>query len=431
VTSGLKCVKLFLTNLHELIAFNTQMAGSSILRSDDPRRSDDLRTENRRRVLGCLRASGPCSPAKVANDTGLSPASISSLTKQLVEQGIAIRNRQKADNGSRGRPQSLIELNATAGDIVTLNLAIDLIQVQRINYAGALLHDELLATDTRSLDKRQFVDIVCQQIKQVINLNIGHPVQQIGIAFQGLVDNPGGNLSWSPIIRHTDVDLGDVLQNIFKLPVSVKNDCQLISQALSISASETLGQSFATVAFFHGVGLGLYIDGKPFTGVSTSALELGHLRFERDGALCRCGRKGCIEAYAADYGIQRLANGTSIHEPPVGRVGSDEMQTLSHAGIANDQPAVQAFAIAGAAIGEGLLTLFTLLDPMPVALVGRSIEGLDLMRKGINSVFREQKHTAVCIDDLLHCFEEAEPLLLMGLASNTLAHVDAQFSYPK
>lgn len=399
------------------------MNGSSIVRSDD------LRNENRRRVLECLRSNGSCSPAQLADDTGLSAASISSLTSQMVDQGIVDSTRQTSVNMGRGRPQSLIELNALAGDIVTLNLAIDLIQVRRINYAGALLHDISLEIDSRSMKKSELLDVVCKNIKQVINLDIGNTVKSIGVAFQGVIENLTGTLTWSPIIHDENVHLGQVLQSTFKLPVSVNNDCRLISEALSHSSHNTLGNSFATVLFSDGVGLGLYIDGKPFSGIQTSALELGHLRFERNGALCRCGRKGCIEAYAADYGIERLANGLSIHEDPSGRVDAVQIKHLCDAGSAGDIPALQAFAVAGAAVGDGLFTIFTLLDPMPVALVGRSVDGFELMRKGINSAFNDNNKGSVPIDDLLHCFESAEPLLQGGLTINTLAMVDTQFAY--
>ncbi|MFK7857719.1 MAG: ROK family protein [Granulosicoccus sp.] len=399
------------------------MPSSSIVRSDD------LRDGNRRRVLGTLRANGPCSPAQLAEHTRLSAASISSLTSQLAEQNVVTSSRQKSDNVSRGRPQSQIKLNASAGDIVTLNLAIDLVQVQRINYAGVALHNTALHTPLGSMSESTLVEFICKAVKKVMALDIGHPVQRIGVAFQGVTENATGALSWSPIIKHHNLKLGHILQSTFDIPVSVNNDCRLISEALSNSSADILGHSFATLLFSYGVGLGLYIEGKPFSGIRTSGLELGHLRFERNGSLCRCGRHGCIEAYAADYGILRLASGESIHETPAGRVEAAQIQELCKAGLAGNNPAEQAFAIAGAAIGDGLSTLFTLLDPMPVALVGRSVEGFELMRKGVKSVFAENNQGDVNIDDLLHCFDDAQPLLEDGLTSNTLSLLDTQFAY--
>lgn len=394
-------------------------------------RSDDLRNENRRRVLDALRASGPCSAAQLSDDTGLSAASISSLTSQLADQGIVTSGRLKSDNvsNSRGRPRSVIALDATAGDIVVVKLTIDNVSVHRVNYAGELLHSETLNIDTRLLSENELLDVSCNAVRRFIAMDESRNVARIGVAFQGVTENVSGVLAWSPIIAHANVNLGAVLQEAFQLPVTLNNDCRLIAEALSLNSAGLLGKSFATMLFSHGVGLGLYIDGKPFSGIRTSALELGHLCFERDGALCRCGKRGCIEAYAADYGIHRLATGQPIHDAPPGRLEEASINNLCKAGQAGDEPAKQAFVIAGAAVGEGLNTLFTLFDAMPVALVGRSQQVFELMRTGVHSVFRERAYMGTAIDDLLHCFDDADPLLQAGLIHNTLSSLDRQFAY--
>ena len=393
-------------------------------------RSDDLRYENRQRVLDTLRSTGASSPAKLAEATGLSAASISSLSAQMADQGLVISSRPKLKSaGSRGRPQSLIDLDPSAGDVITLSLTIDLLSLQRINYAGELLHSHTIDIDSRRISEAQLLDTCQQATQSMMDFNTGNSVHSIGVAFQGVTENSTGILSWSPVIKHRNVKLGDMLQNKFKLPVSVNNDCRLIAEALHQSSQHIVGDSFATVLFSDGVGLGLYIDGKPFVGINSSALELGHLRFERKGALCRCTRQGCIEAYASDYGIVRLAEGQSIEDEPFGRVSKQRMNTLSDAAMAGDTPATQAFAVAGAALGEGLSTLFTLLDPMPVVLVGRSNVGVELMQAGISSAFRNQPDTMVDIDRLLHCFEDDEHLLQSGLTLNTLTMLDHQFAH--
>lgn len=397
-------------------------------------RSDDLRGENRRRVLDALRTYGSCSPAQLCEATGLSSASISSLTSQMADQSIVCSARTRSSNGeaNRGRPKSMITLDATAGDIVALMLTIDTITVQRVNYAGEVIHSDVTTIDSRSLPEDKLLQIICKAVDSSINnesdIEANNRVRHIGVAFQGVTENDSGVLAWSPIINHTNISLGTVLQNRFQRPVTLNNDCRLIAEALSRSSSKQLGSSFAALLFSQGVGLGLTIDGKPFSGMRTSALELGHLCFERNGALCRCGKRGCIEAYAADYGIQRLATGQSIHDDPSGRVAAQSMVSLYDAAKAGDTAAIQAFAIAGAALGEGLVTLFTLFDPMPVALVGRKQHTFELMRSGLHSAFRNYPIQGKGIDELLHCFDDAEPLLAAGLVHNTLSTLDRHFA---
>lgn len=393
-------------------------------------RSDDLRYENRRRLLNALRMQGPSSPASLAHATALSTASISALSSQLADAGVIKSTRQKnmGSRAVRGRPQTLISLKGSAGDIVTVNLAIDLIRARRIDYAGKVISTETIVLSTRDMSEETLLDFIVGTIRKLIELDSDKAICCIGVGFQGVTENHSGTLIWSPIIKQQHVQLGALLKDEFQLPVSVNNDCRLISEAISYSHQELLGESFATVLFSDGVGLGLFLDGAPFSGIHSSALEMGHLRFERDGALCRCGKRGCIEAYAADYGIIRLASGESIHDEPIGRIDAMQMSELCELAAENDA-VKQAFAIAGAAIGEGLATLFTLFDPMPVVAVGRSRQGVDLMQAGINSVFSDQSGNKPGMVEILHCFDDAEPLLESGLTLNTLARADRQIAY--
>lgn len=422
MTSCENCVKFFFSQSNNFP--HDLSTPSSIVRSDD------LRHENRHRVLKCLRASGrPFSQTLLASESGLSTASISSLLSELVEQGIVTSRRQKNASVARGRPQSRIELNAMAGDIITVNMAFDLISVARMNYTSTTLHSAEHRTSTRALSETDLLTLAEQLIAKMIASPSDSEVRRIGVVFQGVAENASGVLTWSPMLNLEHVNLGAHLQNTFQLPVSVDNDCKLCATALSESFHETLGDSFATIVFSDGVGLGIYIDGEPFSGIRTSALELGHLCFERNGSLCRCGRKGCVEAYAADYGIARLIKGDSIHDDPCGRVDASEMDEFCSLAKAGEEPAIQAFAIAGAAIGEALEMLFTLFDPMPVAIVGRDTEAFKLMQPQIIAVFNNEHARHIPISHLLHCFDRAQPLVYAGLVSNTLTLLDQQFAY--
>lgn len=394
-------------------------------------RSDDLRSQNRLRVLSTLRNHGPCTPARISELTGLSAASISTLSSQMNDQGILQSDKRPANGTStgRGRPQSQLSLNPEAGDCAILNLTIDSISAQRVNYAGIVCQSYEQQLKTRDLSVDQIMSTSIDAIEQVCRGGTEKRLLYIGVAFQGMTENNTGNLLWSPIIQHQNVPLGATLEDHFSVNVSVNNDCGLISQALSREHNSELGDSFATLFFSHGVGLGLYLDGKPFAGIRSSALELGHLCFQPKGALCRCGKRGCIEAYAADYGIERMAKGIPIEDEPKGRVSTPTMDALINDAYAGNRAAVQAFTIAGAAVGEGLANLFTLLDPMPVALIGHSKKGLELMRDGINRILSQQLRSDVPADHLLHCFDEVDPLLESGLIHNSLSCLDKQFSH--
>ncbi|MBX2882258.1 MAG: ROK family protein [Granulosicoccus sp.] len=396
--------------------------------NNDIKKSDDLRSENRVRVLKTLRRQGPCSPSKLNRLTGLSAASISTLTSQMIAQEILISEKQRLSvPASRGRPRSQIKFNAGFGFVIVLSLTIDLVRARRVDYAGNVCKSYELDLQTRKLNRTDLLSSVSNAVQMVMPVQ-ADSVRHIGVCFQGITEHTTGKLCWSPILSEQNIPLGKHLHDMFQRPVSVNNDCYLIAEALSDRLFDAGHKSFATVLFSYGVGLSLHIDNRPFCGTKTSALEFGHWRFERDGALCRCGKLGCIEAYAADYGIERLATGSFIHDPPAGRVETTVTQQRAAEAHTGNRAAIEAFAVAGAAIGEGLANLFHLLDPIPVALVGRDEECFALMQGSMHSVLKKELRTDIDTESLFHFFADAEPLLEKGLIKHSLASVDAELA---
>lgn len=384
-------------------------------------------------MLKTLRSEGPCSPVSLSSLTDLSTASISILGSHMVEQSILLSEKSSSPGRStpRGRPQSQLVLNPKVGHIVTLTIRIDLLRVQRIDYAGNVCATWDKELSTRDTSRSQLLRAIHRAITRVCPPEYLTSLHHIGVAFQGVVEHTNGNLVWSPIIADRDVPLGAYLKKKFGVSVSVNNDNHLVSQALSQQHTDALGDTFAGIIFSYGVGLGLHLDGKPFAGSRSSALEFGHLGFEVNGALCRCGNRGCIEAYAANYGIARMAQKGSINDVPIGRFTKAELQRLSIKAVAGDRAALKAFTIAGEAIGEGLAILFTLLDTMRVAMIGRTLQEFDLMRDGIESGFHRRMYRDSSILELLHCFEDEKPLLDYGLTQSSLLEVDKQLaSFP-
>src|SRR5690606_10640563 len=116
---------------------------------------------------------------------------------------------------------------------------------------------------------------------------------------------------------------------VFDVPVAVANDCKLIARALHASEPDYFGDSFAAVLLSHGIGMGLFVNGNLVGGIGSSATEFGHMTFQPGGARCRCGRRGCIEAYAGDYGIWRAAHGFDPQSQPVEDLDAATMRELA------------------------------------------------------------------------------------------------------
>jgi len=390
-------------------------------------RSNDLRAENRHRILQTLRQRGPISRAEIGKLTGLSQAALSAQFGSMIEQGIATSENSAAQVQKRGRPKTTVALNPDAALVVTVALTIDQLRFCVVNYAGETLAQSSQLVQTRSFDAKQLFKAITQGVNEAISPYDIEKLTAISIGFQGVTDTDSGELLWSPILSIDRVPIGAMLKKRFGVPVSVTNDCGLIAKSLHIREQKTLGDSFAAVLFSHGIGLGLYISGKPFSGAHSSALELGHVQFEKNGALCRCGKHGCIEAYAANYGIVRTALKLPASSIPRNQVIAESFDQLSTTASKNKQHN-KAFEMAGKAVGFGLATVFTLLDPLPVALVGHKDEAVTLMKATIENELNAHLRGANQSVPALHSYHDDTALLLDGLVIDSMAIVDRVFA---
>ena len=392
-------------------------------------RSVDLRSENRYRLLAGLRRHGACTRAALGKLTGLSAAAVSTLTTGLADEAIVLTSSRAAGLPQRrGRPEGEICLAADAALVATVSLTIDLLRISLVRYDGTRLDVCETPLDTRRSSAKSLLTLVIDRIDALLPRDQADRLMQISIGFQGMTEHVEGTLRWSPILRARNVPVRTVLGRHFQVPVNVYDDCRLIAMALHHQQRGELGSNFVTLLFSHGIGMGLYIDGKPFSGVQTSGMEVGHLNHQRNGALCRCGLLGCIEAYAADYGILRRASGQAVSVEPIGRVDRQQFRTLIAEARRGKTRPMQAFAEAGAAIGEGLGTVFRLLDPMPVAMVGHVTAGFELMRESLQGTLEQALDDSYPLEHRVHCFDDEAPLMEAGLALDALASVDRRLA---
>ena len=398
-------------------------------------RSDDLRRENQRRILAALRAESPQSRTGLTAATKLSASTVTAITSALFEGGYLVEAAKPKDlahetiiapNGRRGRPQVALALNPAAATIGALTLTLNRISAAVVDYSGTLVVEEVEAINTQTLPRDDFGRKLGDLLQKAITKagSACGPLLNIALTVQGVSDANGTLMHWSPITPHRDLEVGEYLSGAFNVPVTIANDANMIAAALRWNEPERYGDSFAAILLSHGIGMGLVLKGKPFTGIWSSAAEFGHMCHIPNGALCRCGRRGCIEAYAGDYGIWRRASGGAPDTMPSAAIDHQVMAEIARKAKEGDASAITAHREAAEALGHGLRSLFALLDPFPVAFVGSGALVFNLMEPTIRTSLGRKGIGLSYADAEFHCYQDDWELTRKGTIVTALTALD-------
>lgn len=391
-------------------------------------RHDDLRRRNRALVIGAVRRGGQPSRTDIAGSSGLSHSTISAISSDLIAEGVLVETKgSDTPTVRRGRPQVALTLNPDAATVVTLVLSLNSLTASLIDYAGRVVIERNIRLSTLSMPRDDLIASVTEAARATVSAASGDASPaRLTLAIQGITDFGATTLLWSPITPHTDIPFGAILGDSLGIPVTVENDCNMIARALRWRAPHRYKDDFFAVLLSNGIGMGLMLRGQLFTGTHSSGGEFGHMIHVPDGALCRCGRRGCIEAYAGNYAVWRTATGGDPHDTPVADIGDLEMQALANAARRSDGPERAAFRAAGEAIGFGLGSLFALFDPAPVAIVGHGALAFDIIEPAIHQAIARTAGGQHAAAISFETEPNEKPLIRDGAAMTALNVLDGE-----
>lgn len=386
-----------------------------------------VRRQNRSLVLESLRRSGPLASIELGEVTNLSPATISAITNDMLNERLIEADREETDKHrqtQRGRPKVKLKLCADAALVLGIEVTHNALRFLCADYMGVVHIRATVSTESARLSAVAFTKLLIDNVKAFLRTHDISPkrVSVACITCQGSVDARTGELIWSPAFHAKNIQIAAPLTEEFNFRVIVANDTNAIAHALNTERSDKRG-SFAALYLSSGIGLGLFVNGRLLEGSHGSASEFGHMLWKADGALCRCGRRGCIEAYASDFGIYRSANPelADTHPSEITPTAKD-MADLVKRAETGDVLARQAFEIAGQALGAGLTNLIMLVNPQEVLLTGPGRSYFHLMEPGMRSVLNHVSDRGVT--DKIDILADERNLAEIGLLSMAYTCLD-------
>ena len=140
-------------------------------------------------------------------------------------------------------------------------------------------------------------------------------IKAVGLGLPGLVDNKTGYVIQTPNMPFDNTPIREMFQAEWDVPVYLGNDanCAAIGEYWAGAAKDC--DPAVVVTLGTGIGGGLVVGGKLYTGFAQSGLEVGHMIIRPNGVLCGCGNRGCWEQYGSATALIRIAQEAMERDP--------------------------------------------------------------------------------------------------------------------
>ena len=333
---------------------------------------DQAGADLRQQMVEAVRAAGRIARVDLARRLDVSPATITALVGDLIARGLIVEEDRPVRVGQRGRPPTALRLVPGAGHVIGLKLAEYRHSAVLMDFAGATVAEVAIDRDAPARDAETLIVEIEGMIARLLDeagLNRAD-ILNVGAGLPGFIEHHTGTAAWTPLLPAGRHQLAAVLTDRLGLPVRIDNDANLLTLAELWFGRGRRVSDFAVVTMEQGIGMGLALNHRLYRGVNAIGMELGHTKVQLDGALCRCGQRGCLEAYISDYALVREAStalDVSVRQSQSAQVILDALHDQAKAG---HEAARTIFRRAGRYMALGLANVVNLFDPELIVVSG-------------------------------------------------------------
>lgn len=349
----------------------------------DPRA---MREANRRLVLNCIRQQGPLARVTIARRTGLSRTTVSSLVDALLHEGLVREGEPQSAPPSGGRRPILVHFNEAAGYVLGVDLGRTHYTVIAADLAAHELARESGPCNT-DCGPEATLGLLVDALRAFVAAHqiAWDRVVGIGLGIPGPLDRLRRTLVSPPRMPGWHgVEIDRLLSRELHVPIYIGNDANMGALGESRFGAGRDVEVLTYVKVGTGIGCGLVVAGRVYTGSRGVAGELGHVTLDEDGPLCECGNRGCLETLAGGPAIVAEA---LDHRPgaeglrDAGNVGATagasrpandvvDISDVVQAAQAGDIASRAAIERAGERLGIALAGVVNLVNPSLILLDG-------------------------------------------------------------
>jgi glucokinase-like ROK family protein len=332
-----------------------------------------LRQSNRQTLLTLLYFNEPITRLDLSQLSGLSPATVTNVVTELLRDEVVIEAGAEESQG--GRPRVTLRINLQRGYFIGVEVGETHIHVELFDIK---LDSISYMRQEVSESENQPVQIVNRLVETVEQLLAQTHIPQdriigIGIGIPGIVDRVSGVSIVAPNWGWEQIPLLDMLAPRLQMPILLENGAKAMGLAeMWFGAGKGL-EDLAVLLVGTGVGAGIIIQGELCHGSTNSAGEWGHTCIEIHGRPCRCGSRGCIEAYVGSRGIISRLQEIEPNHPALKQASHQAIiSAVCDAAEHGDPAARQLLSSTAEYLGAGIANLINLVNPELIVLGGWS-----------------------------------------------------------
>lgn len=336
-----------------------------------------MRSNNKKQILEFIQKSSAVSKREIADKLGLSLTSVSTFINELMNEKKIISCGTAKSTG--GRRSALYQVNPDASYLIGLDLQIDRLIGVLLNFTGDLIG--LKEVPYNNKDEWFVISLLNNLIFSLVQENGISPdkIEGIGIGVPGIVNSETGLIEFAPNLGWKNVDLRSFINT--EKPVFIENEANAAALGEKTFGMAREIDNMVYVSVGMGVGCGLILGNRLFTGSSYQAGEFGHMTVEPEGRSCQCGNKGCWEVYASNDAALKLfkeKSGTELKH-------IEEFMDLV---LTGNREALETLEMVVKYLGIGIANIVNGINPQMVVIGGKIAELRELV---YNKLLKEVK----------------------------------------
>ncbi|CAH0526521.1 sugar metabolism global transcriptional regulator Mlc [Vibrio hippocampi] len=336
-----------------------------------PGHIDHIKQINAGRVYKLIDQFGPISRIDLSKLSDLAPASITKITRELIEAQL-VHETVVQEATSRGRPAVGLQTNNQGWQFLSIRLGRGYLVIALHELGGEVMIDSKI--EIHEVDQDDFLARLLFEIEEFFSSyseQLGR-VTSIALTLPGLVNSDQGIVLQMPHYNVENLALGKEIFNATGLPVFVANDTRAWALAENLYGHSQHCDNSVLISIHHGLGAGIILDGRVLYGRHGNIGELGHIQVDKQGKECHCGNRGCLETVASSQAIrdeatQRLAAGEASI---LAQCEDITVEAISEAAAQGDALAVSIVEKLAVHLGTAVAIVINLFNPEKILIGG-------------------------------------------------------------